>query len=285
MTTTRQVELSAGTIRYRESGEGPPIVFMHGLLVNGSLWRKVTPRLEDRFRCIVPDLPLGSHTIPMKPGADVSPRGVARLVSELLERLELTDVTLVANDTGGAIAQMLVTERPERVERLVLTPCDAFDNFLPPMFRGMQLMARVPGGVAALVAPLRIPALRQLPPAFGWLAKRPIARGVSDEWLRPALTDRAIRRDTARFLRAIDKRDTLQAAARLSEFDRPVLIAWAPEDRFFPFDHARRLADILPDARIEEIPDSYSFVSEDQPERVAQLVGEFAGEREQAKVG
>ena len=284
MTTTRQVELSAGTVRYRESGEGPPIVFMHGLLVDGSLWRKVTPRLDDRFRCIVPDLPLGSHTIPLRREADLSPRGVARLVSEFLERLDLTNVTLVANDTGGAIAQMLVTERPERVARLVLTPCDAFDNFLPPMFRGMQLMARVPGGVAALVAPLRIPALRRLPPAFGWLAKRPVPREVSDGWLRPTLTDRAIRRDTARFLRAIDKRDTLAAAAQLGEFDRPVLIAWAPEDRFFPFDHARRLAEILPDSRIEEIADSYSFVSEDQPERVAELVAEFAGERAGAKV-
>ena len=271
-----EIELSAGHIRYRDTGSGPTIVFIHGVLVNGTLWRKVVPELEDRFRCIVPDLPLGSHTIPMKPSADLSPPGVARLIGEFIEELDLRDVTLVANDTGGALTQILMAEKPERVARVVLTPCDAFDNFLPPMFRPLQWLARVPGAVYPIAQSLRLPAARRLPLAFGWLTKRRIPNDVTAEWLRPGQTDKGIRRDIASLLKQIKPRYTNEAAERLGAFDRPVLLAWAPEDRFFPFEHARRLADILPDARIEEIDDSYTFVSEDQPQRVAQLVGDFA---------
>jgi pimeloyl-ACP methyl ester carboxylesterase len=272
-----EVELSAGTIRYRDTGDGPPIVFVHGLLVDGTLWRKVVPGLEGRFRCIVPDWPLGSHTVPMKPDADLSPPGVARLIGELLEALDLRDVTLVANDSGGALAQILVAGGAERVGRLVLTPCDSFDNFFPPLFRPMALLAKVPGGINAALRPLRIRALRRLPIAYGWTAKRRIPDEVTDAWLRPCHTSRAIRRDTARFVASVDSRYTLEAAERLHTFDRPVLIAWAPEDKFFPLEHGRRLAKLFPDARFEEVPDSYAFVPEDQPERLAELVGQFAG--------
>jgi pimeloyl-ACP methyl ester carboxylesterase len=273
-----EIELSAGTIRYRDSGEGPPLLFVHGLLVDGTLWRKVVPLLEDRFRCIVPDWPLGSHTIPMKPSADLTPPAIAQLFAEFLDKLDLRDVTLVANDTGGALTQMLIASgRTERIARVVLTPCDAFENFLPPMFRPLQWLARVPGAVYPVAQSLRPPALRRLPMAFGWLTKRPVPNDVTAAWLRPVQTDKGVRRDVARLLKGIDKRYTLEAAEKLRGFDRPVLIAWAPEDRVFPVEHARRLAELLPDARVEEVPDSYTFVSEDQPELVARLIGEFAG--------
>ena len=271
-----EIELSAGTIRYRDTGSGPTIVFIHGVLVSGTLWRKVVPKLEDRFRCVVPDLPLGAHTLPMKPSADLSPPGLARLIGEFLDKLELEDVTLVANDTGGALTQILMADKPPRVARVVLTPCDAFDNFLPPMFRPLQWLARVPGAVYPVAQSLRVPAARRLPFAFGWLAKRPIPSEVTADWVRPGQTDKGVRRDIASLLKQINPRYTNEAAERLRDFDRPVLLAWAPEDRFFPFEHARRLAELLPDARVEEIPDSYTFASEDQPERVAELVGEFA---------
>jgi pimeloyl-ACP methyl ester carboxylesterase len=271
------VELTAGTIRYRDTGTGPPIVFVHGLLVDGTLWRKVVPSLEDRYRCIVPDWPLGSHTLPMKPSADLSPPGVARLLAEFLDKLDLRDVTLVANDTGGALTQILMASgQTDRIGRVVLTPCDAFENFLPPMFRPLQWVARVPGAVYPVVQSLRVPALRRLPLAFGWLTKRRVPNDVTAAWLRPSQTDKGVRRDVARLLAGVDSRFTMEAAERLPGFDRPVLLAWAPEDRFFPLAHARRLAELLPDARVEEVPDSYTFVSEDQPELVARLVGEFA---------
>ena len=275
-----EIELTAGTIRYRDTGEGPPIVFVHGLLVDGTLWRKVVPALEGRFRCIAPDWPLGSHAVPMKPGADLSPPALAGLIGEFLEALDLRDVTLVANDSGGALAQILVASgQTERIGRLVLTPCDSFDNFFPPLFRPLALLAKVPGGVNAAAQPLRIRALRRLPIAYGWTAKRRIPDEVTDAWLRPSQTSRAIRKDTARFMASVDSRYTLEAADRLHVFDRPVLIVWAPEDKFFPLEHGRRLAGLFPDARLEEVPDSYAFMPEDQPERVAELVAEFAGQK------
>jgi pimeloyl-ACP methyl ester carboxylesterase len=276
--STKHVDLSSGRIRYRDTGEGPPIVFVHGLLVDGRLWRKVTPALEGEFRCLTPDLPLGAHTIPMKPDADVSPPGLARLVTEFIEKLDLRDVTLVGNDTGGALTQLAITQGPsDRIARVVLTPCDAFDNFLPPMFKGLQLLARFQPALTAFVQPLRLRPLRRLPIAFGWLTKRPVDREVEDSWVRAFFTKREVRRDAARILRAIDASYTEEAAEKLRSFERPVLIAGATEDKVFPLEHAHRLAERLPDARVEEIADSYSFVPEDQPERLAELIRDFAG--------
>jgi pimeloyl-ACP methyl ester carboxylesterase len=275
------IELSAGTIRYRDTGEGPAIVFVHGLLVSGSLWRNVVSKL-DGFRCITPDWPFGSHTVPMKPGADLSPPGLARLIGEFLEKLDLRDVTLVANDSGGAITQIFIAgggPATERVSRLVLTPCDSFDNFFPPLFRPLRMLVKLPGGLSAALNPLRLRALRRLPIAYGFVTKRKVPNEVTDAWLKPCHTDKAIRRDTSKVIVGVDSSHTLAAAQKLSRFDRPVLLAWAPEDKLFPLDHAHRLAKLFPDARVEEVPDSYAFVSEDQPERVASLIGAFAAER------
>jgi pimeloyl-ACP methyl ester carboxylesterase len=274
-----EVRLAHARIRYRDGGSGPAIVFLHGLLVDGRLWRKVTPHLDGEFRCVVPDLPLGSHTIPTEPGADLTLPGLARMVAELLERLDLSDVVLVGNDTGGAIAQVVATRHPERIGALVLTPCDAFDNFLPPIFRPLTLAARVPPLLTALVAPMRLAPMRRLPVGFGWVTKRPVEpREVEDGWLRPFLTDPAIRRDVVRVLRGVDAEHTRRAADELRSFGRPALIAWAREDRIFPLAHAQRLAELIPDARLEMIDDAYAFVPEDQPERTAELIGGFARE-------
>jgi pimeloyl-ACP methyl ester carboxylesterase len=269
------VDLMQGEIRYRDSGEGDPLVFVHGLLVNGLLWRKVTPLLEGEFRCIVPDLPLGSHSIPLREDADRSPRGVAHLLADFLAELDLERVTLIANDTGGAIAQLLVTERPERIERLVLTPCDAYENFLPPVFRPLQWLARVPGALTAAVQGMRIPLLRRSPLGFGLLTKRPIPDEITGAWASAFLGNAGVRRDAVGLLRGIDARDTLAAAEKLKRFERPTLLAWAAEDRFFKLRYAERLARDIPNARLEPIADSGTFVSEDQPERLAELIAEF----------
>ena len=275
-----EVEVTAGTIRYRESGEGPPIVFLYGLLVDGRLWRKVTPLLQDSHRCIVPDLPLGSHRVPMSPGADLSPPGMAQLVARFLEALELEDVTLVANDTGGAIAQITTANHPERIGRLVLTNCDAFENFLPPAFRPLQWAARVPGALSGMMQGMRLAPMRRLPIAFGWLIKRDFAGAPTREWVEPFLSDPGVRHDTVKLLKGIDPKYTLDAAEKLRAFERPALLAWAVEDRFFKLSYGERLADTIPDAKLERIEDSYTFVPEDQPERLAELIRTFA--RDQA---
>ncbi|HEV7586288.1 MAG TPA: alpha/beta hydrolase [Solirubrobacteraceae bacterium] len=272
-----EVRLPQGTISYRELGTGEPIVLVHGLLANGELWRDVAPRLAADFRVIVPDWPLGSQKTPLDRGADLSPSGLARLIADFLSALELENVTLVGNDTGGAICQLVAIEHPERVGRLVLTPCDAYENFLPPAFRPLQLLARIPGSVYLIAQSLRLPGAQRLPLAYGWLMKRG-DDALTDAWLEPARTSRAIRREIASILKGISSRHTLQAAERFGEFEKPVLIAWAPEDRFFKLRYAERMAAAFPQARLELIEDSYTFVSLDQPERTAELIAAFARE-------
>jgi pimeloyl-ACP methyl ester carboxylesterase len=273
-----EAKLSQGIVRYRESGEGPPIVFLHGLLVDGRLWRKVTPLLDDGFRCIVPDLPLGSHQQPMSMGADLSPPGLARIVADFLEALDLEDVVLVGNDTGGAISQITVANHPERIGRLVLTNCDAFENFLPPAFRPLQWGARVPPVLNGLLQGMRFTPVRRLPIAYGWLIKRDFAGAPTREWVEPFLSDREIRRDTVKVLRGIDPRYTLEAAEKLRGFDRPALLAWAVEDRFFKISYAEKLASTIRETKLERIEDSYTFVPEDQPAHLAELIARFARE-------
>jgi pimeloyl-ACP methyl ester carboxylesterase len=274
-----EVTLAQGPIHYRDTGSRSPIVFAHGLLVDGRLWRKVTPLLDDRFRCIVPDLPLGSHRQPMNPDADLSPPGVARILADFMAALDLEDVTLVGNDTGGAICQLVATRHPERLGRLVLTPCDAYENFLPPFFRPLQYAAKVPGLLTAVMQSTRIGAVQRSPLGFGLLiSPDAIDPEVLDSWVRPYLGNAGVRRDTIKFLKSISNRYTLEAAERLRDFDRPTLIAWAPEDRFFKFRYAERLADAIPDARLVRIENSRTFVSEDQPERLAEEIASFIGE-------
>lgn len=276
--TERTIDLSAGTLHYRETGEGPCLLFLHGLLANGDLWRKVVPRLAPNFRCITPDWPLGAHATPMKPDADLSIPALAGLVSEFIQEMALERPTLIANDTGGAIAQCVMTQHGESLRAAVLTPCDAFDNFLPAMFRPLQLMAYLPPVLTALLQPFRfVPVLRS-PLAFGWLAKHPVEGRLLRSYVEPILSNRAIRQDTYKILRAIHPSVTQEAAARLGEFQKPAMILWAKEDRFFPADHGRRLAALLPDSRLETIDDAYTFVSEDQPAAVAHWVETFLKE-------
>jgi pimeloyl-ACP methyl ester carboxylesterase len=273
----REVDLPQGTVRYFERGSGPPIVFVHGLLVNANLWRDVVAALGDDFRCIVPDLPLGSHEVPLRADADLSPTGFADLIGDFLDALELENVTLVGNDTGGGLSQIAVTRRPERIGRLVLTSCDAFENFPPKAFRlAAKLFARVPGFAVAIMTPARPNFMRSTPLVLGFLIKsRPIHREASDSYLLPTLTNRGVRRDARKAAGGLDPRYTLEAAERLKQFERPALIAWSREDKFFPPAHAERLAETIPQARLEWIEDSYTFASEDQPERLAALIAGF----------
>jgi pimeloyl-ACP methyl ester carboxylesterase len=278
----RQVQLAQGAISYRERGTGDPVVFIHGALVNADLWRKVVPRLAKDFRCIAPDLPLGSHASAMAPGADLSPPGLARLIADFIAALDLERVTLVGNDTGGALCQLVVTRHPERIGRLVLTNCDAYDVFPPSLFKPLFYAAQLPGFVWAIAQPLRIGALRNSPLAFGWLAKHGIPNEITRSWLEPVLRSRGVRRDVRKLFRGVSPRLTQDAAARFGEFDRPVLVAWAPEKDFFPVEYGERLARDFPRGRLERVEDSWTFVAEDQPERLAQLIAEFAREPAEA---
>lgn len=275
MGTTKSVRLSRATIDYREYGEGAPIVFVHGLLVNSNLWRTVAPAVaEAGYRCIAPDWPLGGHTTPV-PDADLTPPGVADLIAEFLATVDLSDVTLVANDTGGALVQLLLTRNPDRVGRVVLTPSDCFDHFPPPLFAPLPKLARLPGFGWIVANALRSRVVQRSPLGFGHLAKRPVAKEVADSYLRPCRTDPAVRADLTRFVRTIHSRHTIEAAGKLGGFGKPVLLAWAAEDKVFPVELAHRLARVLPNATVTEISDTRTLVPEDQPAELAALIVRF----------
>jgi pimeloyl-ACP methyl ester carboxylesterase len=276
----RTLELAQGRLEYHDAGAGPPIVFVHGVLVNANLWRKVVPLLSDRHRCIALDLPFGSHREPM-PGADLTPPAVANMVADALEALELEDVTLVGNDTGGAICQLVAVQRPERIGRLVLTSCDSYENFPPKLFRFLKPVGRFHQAIPLLFAALRLRAPRRLPIALGWVTKEPIDREAEDSYVLPLLTRSENRADFSRLAAGLDPRHTLAAAERLRSFDKPVLVAWSADDKLFPRSDGERLAATFPDARLEWIEGARTFSAEDRPERLAELIAGFhTGQRD-----
>ncbi len=272
------IELSAGTIEYQDTGgAGPVLVLLHGLMMDASLWDGPIADLSADHRCIAPTLPLGAHRRALRPGADLSLPAIARLIGEFLDRLELRDVTLVGNDTGGALAQLLMAGSPPHVGRVVLASCDAFDNF-PPGLTGKTLLlaGKLPAPMFGLfMQQMRLAVVRRLPIAFGWLTKRGDA--TTARWMSPVLRQPEIRRDTVRMLRAAaaDTGILLTAAEHLPGFRQPALIVWASQDRVMPPEHGRRLAKLLPDSRLVEVDDSYTLIPLDQPQRLAQIIREF----------
>lgn len=274
----RDARLPQGPVRYRELGTGEPILLVHGLLVNSLLWAEVAELLAKDFRVIAPDWPLGSHTQPLSAGADLTPAGLARLIADFLAALDLQAVTLVGNDTGGALCQLVSVHHGERVGRLVLTPCDSYESFPPPAFAPLMALGHLPGAISVIGNLMRPRFAQRLPIAYGWLSKKPIEDAVMRSFLRPIQTDRAIRQELAAVLRGVDKRYTLEAAKHFPAFEKPVLIAWAAEDRFFKLSTAERLERDFPDARLERIGDSLTFVPVDQPRRLAELIAGFVQE-------
>jgi pimeloyl-ACP methyl ester carboxylesterase len=281
--TKQTIDLSTGTIEYEDTGgSGPVVVLLHGLLMDASLWADVIEDLSSEFRCVAPVLPLGAHRHQMRDEADLSLRGNSRLVAELLERLDVHDVTLVGNDTGGALVQLVICEGAARMGRIVLASCDAFDNF-PPRLAGKMLVftGRLsPTAFGLFMQQLRLRAVRRLPIAFGWLTKRGDA--VTARWIRPILDQPEIRRDVVRALRTVPAEPNLmiEAADCLRTFEQPALVVWAAQDRIMPPEHGHRLTELLPQGRLVEVDDSYTLIPLDQPGRLAQMIREFIHEGE-----
>ena len=274
-----QIELSCGPVEYTDTGgSGPVLVLLHGLMMDASLWDDVIADLSADHRCVAPTLPLGAHRRAMRADADLSLPGVAQLVTELLGRLELRNVTLVGSDTGGAVVQLLMADGNDRIARAVLVSCDAFDNFPPGLTgRALVLSGKLPPAMFGLfMRQMRVRAVRRLPVAFGWLTRRGDA--ATARWVQPVLTQPEIRRDTVRVLRSVSANRglLLQAAGKLAEFDRPALVVWAAGDRVMPPEHGSRLAGLLPSGRLVEVEDSYTLVPLDQPARLAHILREFA---------
>jgi pimeloyl-ACP methyl ester carboxylesterase len=276
----QRVRVSAGEIECFQRGDGLPLVFAHGWLANANLWRQVIDRLADRFRCVVLDLPLGSHRLPMQPDADLTPSGCGEIIAEVLAALDLDGVTLVGNDSGGAYSQIATAAHPERIARLVLNSCETpYDEFPPPPFDGLPAIAAESAALGQLFEALRDRSIRSTPPAYGLLIKHPIDELVSDSYALPCVVNSDVLRDTAKVMSSAASGPVHAAGQRLlGDFDRPVLFAWGPEDQVFPLANARRYAAGLADARLTLIPNAYSFTPEDQPQLLATAIAEFCGE-------
>lgn len=270
-----EIQLTAGTVDYQDTGgPGPVVVLLHGLVQDATVWRKVVENLRPDHRVLVPTLPYGSHRTPMRADVPLTPDSVAELIAEFLERLDLRDVTLVENDCGRA--QSVATRHPGRLARLVLISCEAFDNY-PPGIPGklIGLACKVPGGVAVLARTLSLKPLRRLPVGIGALTRRPVPDEIVDGWLRPLLTDKAIRQDFRRYTLGVRKSELLEAAEKLRRFNKPALVIWATDDLMMPRAHGRRLAELLPQGRLLEIDDSRTLIPEDQPQRLSVALREF----------
>jgi pimeloyl-ACP methyl ester carboxylesterase len=273
----KQVDLPQGPLSCHDTGTGPAVVLVHGAMVNANTWRNVVAALSKDFRCVVPDLPLGGHIHPAPRDADLSPTALGDWIADAIESLGLDDVTLVGNDTGGALCQVLVARRPERIGRLVLTSCDAFENFPPKAIKPALRVMTMPGVMAALSSTFRIGALRHRAAGLMGVTKHPVDPEAADSYFLPLLRGE-IRRDLVKLLGGMDQRYTLEAAERFGDFDRPVLIAWSSEDKFFSGSFAKRLAEAFPSTGLEWIDDAYTLAQEDQPARVADAIARFIRE-------
>ena len=268
------VTLPHGEVHYREAGPlhppiGPPVVFVHGILVDSRLWSEVASLLAaEGVRSFAPDLPLGSHTRPVAATADQSPRGIARQVIAFLDSLDLSDVTLVGNDTGGAICQYLLDTDPSRIGRLVLTNCDCFEQFPPPSLQRFVELVRRPAALAGVGQAMRSTTFRHARFGYGPFARQYDA-SMTRAWIEPFRTDTRIREDVARFASAIDPADLAAVGTRLHQFAGPVRLVWGDADPYFPMDLARRLAAAFHEAKLTEVDGARTFVPLDAPDRVA----------------
>ena len=269
-------DLPQGRLAYRAAGPAastrPPVVFVHGILVDARLWGPVADRLAaEGIRSYAPTLPLGAHQWPMNAGADLSPGGVAQLLRDFIAALGLSDVTLVGNDTGGAICQVLLGGDTSQVGAAVLTNCDALDTFPPRKFAPLLRTLRHPGLVARMLPALRSEAVRHGPLGFGPLSAEPLDPDLTASWIEP-LSHQAIRRDLAEFARHVHPRVLLDAASRFGEFTGPVRVVWGTGDPFFTAGLGRRLSEAFPHASLTMVPGGRTFLPLDHPDEVAAQV-------------
>ncbi len=277
-----EIELTAGTIEYEDSGgEGPVLVLLGGLIMDSSVWDPLVEDLRADHRCVVPTLPLGAHRKPMRADADLSLQGFARMIAELLERLDLREVTLLTNDHAAALV-LAGGEDPalDRVARLVISSCESFENYPPGLpGKNARALAWLPGGSFLAAQAMRLGVLRRSPIGYGWMAKHPLPDELLDRWFEPMQSQRGVRRDFRRYVTGGRRREMVAFCERLRGCPLPTLVVWTPEDKVQRPEHGRRFAELLPDARLVEIADSYTLIMRDQPRAFARAIREFVRER------
>jgi pimeloyl-ACP methyl ester carboxylesterase len=271
---TRSVETPSGRISYAETGSGPVTLFVHGVLLNKHLWRHQLEGLSDIRRCVAVDL-LAHGDTEIKPDQDVSVTANANMLREFLDALQIDQVDLVGNDSGGGIAQIFAALNRDRVRTLTLTDCDVHDNWPPEAFKPFVEMT-VAGGLSdTLNAMLADKTIYRSPGALGPAYERP--EGVSDgdieTYLRPHLRSERRTRDLQRFVAAFDHKHTVAIEPQLRQLRAPTLIVWGTDDVYFPVKWAHWLAKTIPGAKPPvELPGARIFFPEERAEAFNQLL-------------
>jgi pimeloyl-ACP methyl ester carboxylesterase len=275
---TERLETRLGPLAWRSAGQGPAIVFFAGALANGDLWRDVVLGLEDRYRCITVDLPLGAHPWPLSPGADRSAPSLARLLLDCLELLDVEDATVVVNDTaGGLLLLALASCHPalERVGSLVLTNCDNYDQFPPDALKkGAALAATLPRLFRALLR-LQLRSSTGQRRIVSGVAATGLDRERAESFFGPGQRDRRVVDDLVAALAGMRSQLLLDAAEAIPRFERPVLLIWGDSCDFFPMRDAQRLASEFPSATLVPVPGAKTWVPIDNPVALAEAITEY----------
>jgi pimeloyl-ACP methyl ester carboxylesterase len=273
---TQWFDLPIGRTRVRTIGSGPVIVLTHGLLVDGRIWDTVARTVAaSGAQVVLPDLPLGAHTVAVKDRTKLTTTTVASTLFDVADALGIDRFAVVGFDTGGAIAQVATAMHPERIDRLALMSCDAFEHFPPLVIKPIQWAATWRPSMSLVLRTLSSPRLQFLPMPLGLVAKHPIDPALVAAWSGPSATDREVRADVVAFVGQMSSVDTLAAAEKLRSYNRPSMVLWARNDVVFPKKDAHRLVALLPRGTLRWVDDSRTFASLDNPSRVSELIVEF----------
>jgi pimeloyl-ACP methyl ester carboxylesterase len=274
--TVRTVSIPAGDIEVHEIGTGTPLICLHGVLVSWQIWEPIArPLAALGYRVIMPSLPLGAHPTAMRPETDLTPPGLAHIVVDLIKALDLPTVTTISTDTATALTQLVLTLHPGVIDRAVMTSGDCFRYFFPPMFRPLQALGYTPWLLPRVAKAMKNRKIRESPFALGWITKAGVSDDIVAGWGEPVVRDPAVRRDTAKVLRGVNTRHTMQAAKALPSVTVPVMLVWGEIDKAFPTKLAQRLAALIPNCRLETVPAAATFVSLDKPDALVALVADF----------
>lgn len=280
------LETRLGPLAWQSSGHGPTLVFFAGAFANHDLWRDVVTQLHDRYRCVTVDLPLGAHSLPLNAGADRSAASLARLLLDSLDLLDVTDATVVVNDTaGGLLLLALDSGHPAlgRIGRLVLTNCESYDQFPPDSLKRASDLSRRYPRLTRAVMRLQVRLQLRWPAARRQFISTVTASGVDQEraesFFGPAARDPRVAGDLVAAMAGFHPQLMLDAAAAIPGFAQPVLLIWGEECRFFTMAQARRLASEFPRATLVPVPGAKAWVPIDNPAVVAGAIAEFVPAR------